>query len=198
MHNYSIDSSERITVISVLGILGVYIANFINPCIKEFVGFITHLSPFLIFSILFSLYNFILWKWIARIHFLNTTPNFNGNYKGNLKSSFNNYQVEYPTDVTVKQTWTQIVIKQKTKTSTSCSVNASISIKTKCDPTIYYFYQNDPNIDSVDTMEMHYGSCEHVWDRKTNTFNAWYFSGRGRKNFGVIELKKEKKKCGKQ
>ncbi len=53
--------------------------------------------------------------------------------------------------------------------------------------------QNDPNIDSEKSMEIHYGTCEHTFDKKNNTFDASYYSGRGRNTTGIIKLKKQAK-----
>lgn len=193
MHDYSVDTKDRIKIIAILGILSVTIKILINEQIKKYAPFIEPVDTLFIFSALFSLYNFFLWKLAKFIPFLGYTPNFNGTYEGELFSSHHNYKEPIPAQVTVKQTWTKMLITLKTGTSKSCSKTGSIVTKTKCDPTLLYFYQNDPNVDSDKSMEIHYGTCEHTWDKDKNSFNASYYSGRGRKTDGIIKLKKVKK-----
>lgn len=191
MHNYSIDNNERIKILSIIGIISVYIKSYLNSIIESYLpGVIALFSALLIFSILFALYNNFLWKISYKIPFLKSTPNLNGKYSGFLKSSYDNYQQKHEVIVKVKQSWTKIFISLETTASKSCSRTASIVLNEKCDPVLQYFYQNDPNIDSSSTLEMHYGTCEHVFDKQKNTFNAWYYSSRGRKTTGTIELKK--------
>lgn len=192
MHSYSIDTNERIEIISVLGIISVYVKNSINDFLNaNFPGIITPLTALFLFSILFAIYNYALWRISARIPFLNSIPNLNGLYTGILKSSYDDYSKDYKATVRVKQNWTKILITLETETSKSCSKTGSILLNTKCEPTVLYFYQNDPKMNAQTTMEIHYGTCEHIWDKANNNFDASYYSGRGRKTNGIIKLKKE-------
>lgn len=194
MHSYSIDNNERVTILSFFGVASVYIKNSINDfLVTNFGSIVAPLTALFIFSILFSIYNFVVWKWVARISFLKTTPNLSGIYKGVLKSSYDEYKVEHPAVVTVKQSWTKMLVTLQTEKSKSCSKTGSILLNTKCDPILLYFYQNDPNIDSAKSMEIHYGTCEHTFVKADNTFDAIYYSGRGRNTTGTIKLKKVKK-----
>lgn len=193
MHDYSVDTKDRIKVISILGILSVTIKVLINDYIEKYMSFIEPVGTLFIFSILFAFYNYFLWRYARYIPFLDSTPNFNGKYEGSLFSSKSNFKEEIPVHIIVKQNWTKMLITLKTKTSKSCSKTSSIITKTKCDPTLLYFYQNDPHVDSDKSMEIHYGTCEHIWDKDKQTFDATYYSGRGRKTDGFIKLKKVKK-----
>lgn len=193
MHDYSVDTKDRIKVITIMAILSVTIKYLINDLIKVYAPFLESVDTFFIFSILFASYNYFLWKYAKYLPFLDSTPNFNGIYEGGLFSSFHDYKEEIPAQVIVKQNWTKMLITLKTKTSKSCSKTGSIITKTKCDPTLLYFYQNDPNINSDKNTEIHYGTCEHTWDKDKKSFDASYYSGRGRKTDGIIKLKKVKK-----
>lgn len=193
MHNYSIDTSERITVLSSLGIISVYSSTLVSDIMHSvFPGYVIPLSPFVIFSILFASYNFFLWKVFAKIKFLKMTPNLIGVYKGVLKSSYHEFKEELPTKVTVNQNWTHILITSETGSSKSCSKTASIVLKQKCNPILIYSYQNDPNVDAASSMQIHYGTCEHIIDIPNNKFDASYYSGRNRNTYGIILLKKTK------
>lgn len=193
MHNYSVDTKERIKILAYMGIASVFIRVLLNDIIKKYIPVIEPVDTLFIFSILYGFYNYFLWKFAKYVPFLDSTPNFNGVYEGGLFSSHHEYKTEIPAQIIVKQNWTKMLITLKTKTSKSCSKTGSIITKTKCDPTLLYFYQNDPNIDSDKSFEIHYGTCEHSWDKDKNSFDASYYSGRGRKTDGIIKLKKVKK-----
>lgn len=127
MHSYSIDNNERVTILSFFGVASVYIKNSINDfLVTNFGSIVAPLTALFIFSILFSIYNFVVWKWVARISFLKTTPNLSGIYKGVLKSSYDEYKVEHPAVVTVKQSWTKMLVTLQTEKSKSCSKTGSI------------------------------------------------------------------------
>ncbi|MBK9334688.1 MAG: hypothetical protein IPM96_20375 [Ignavibacteria bacterium] len=159
-----------------------------SPRVNEFPWYLEAPSPFLIFTFLFWLFNNYLWQIFVKINFIKT-PNLNGSYAGFLKSSYDEYKTKINMTLSVKQSWTQILITQNTETSKSCSIIASILIHKKCDPVLIYSYQNDPNITSAtSTMHMHYGTCEHTFDKTKGTFNASYYSGRDRKTTGEIFL----------
>lgn len=190
MHNYSIDSNERITVLFFIALISIGLMYLFQLWIKEFPWYLEAPSPFLIFTVLFGIFDKFGWKFFTKIHFIKT-PNLNGIYDGHLKSSYDNFRTKINVRLSVKQSWTHILISQATETSKSCSVTASMLLHKKCDPVLIYSYQNDPNISTAtETMHVHYGTCEHVWDKEKKTFNATYYSGRDRNNVGDIFLNK--------
>lgn len=194
MHNYSIDSNERVSVLFFIALASIGIMYLIQLWIKEFPWYLETPSPFLIFTFLFWIFNNYFWKVLVRINMIKT-PNLNGSYEGFLKSSYDEYKTKLNVTLSVKQSWTHILITQTTETSKSCSIIGSVLIHKKCDPVLIYSYQNDPNITtSTSTMHMHYGTCEHTFDKAKGTFNATYYSGRDRKTMGEIFLNKIKKK----
>lgn len=191
MHSYSIDTEERIKILSIMGIISVYIKNSLEKTISEFLpNFFVPLSALFVFSILFLLYNHFIWKWVCKLPLGQVTPNLNGLYTGVLKSSYDEYNEPHKITMSIKQSWTKILITLHTETSKSCSKTASLLLNTKCDPMLLYFYQNDPHIDSKSSMEIHYGTCEHTYNKENKTLDAWYYSGRGRNTTGTIQLTK--------
>lgn len=191
MHNYSIDSNERITVLFFIALISIGLMYLFHIWIKDFPWYLEAPSPFFIFTILFGIFDNFCWKLFTKIRIIKT-PNLKGVYTGFLKSSYDNFNSKINAVVTVKQSWTKILITQTTDSSKSCSVTASILLHKKCDPVLIYSYQNDPNISTAtETMHMHYGTCEHTWDKQKRTFNAMYYSGRDRKNTGELFLEKE-------
>ncbi|MEO8666170.1 MAG: hypothetical protein ABI462_11815 [Ignavibacteria bacterium] len=188
MHNYSIDSNERVSILFFIALASIGIMYLIQLLIQEFPWYLEAPSPFLIFTFLFWIFNNYLWKVFIKINIIKT-PNLNGNYEGFLKSSYDEFNAKLSVKLTVKQSWTQILITQVTETSKSCSIIASVLMHKKCDPVLIYSYQNDPGITtSTPTMHMHYGTCEHTFDKAKETFNATYYSGRDRNTIGEIFL----------
>jgi|WetSurMetagenome_2_1015567.scaffolds.fasta_scaffold384667_1 hypothetical protein len=189
MHDYSINISERKNIYFILAGISIGIMYIIRNTVCFIPWYIESPSPFLLFGIFSFLFDKILWK-IQPFKYFIKTPNMNGEYNGILKSSYDNFNNEYKVTVIVKQSWTNILITLKTDTSESNSQSASIIFMNEkiC---LFYSYLNKPEIDSVDSMHIHFGTCTHVYNEKENTFNAEYYTSRDRKTFGIINLNKK-------
>ena len=110
-----------------------------------------------------------------------------GTWKGTLSSSFNSDNKK-EVEITIKQTWTDIQVCLLSDESSSCSITASISLKTAGGPILTYQYQNDPRPNTADTMHIHYGTTRLCI--LNNLLEGEYYSGRDRKNIGLISVKK--------
>lgn len=188
MHDYSINNNERVIIYFFCALISVCIMYLISNLVENIPWYLESPSPFFIYGIIVYFFDKYLWnKNFFKI--LIKTPDMNGEYAGMLKSSYDDFNKEYPVNIVVKQTWTKIIISLKTDTSESNSKGASIVFENE-KIYLFYYYLNKPNFDSVDSMQIHFGTCTHVFDDKTNCFNAEYYSSRGRKNHGTITLTK--------
>lgn len=147
-----------------------------------------------IYSGLFSLFDKYFWKWkIFRYLQIIVVDDLNGRWEGFIKSSWNNFGTEIPTELTIKQTSTTIKIHGKFNESRSVSIHEEFGKSDIHDKTtLYYFYKNDPHYDAPVTMATHEGSGVLVFNQEDGTLSGYYYSGRDRSNYGTIEVHKVK------
>lgn len=142
-------------------------------------------SPFLIFLILYWVFDNWLWKWPTfRWLFKISEPNLAGKWKGKLKS--NTHDKELYITLHIKQRWSKISIATAFDKSTSSSFSASIHC-TKALPELIYNYDNIPHKRESETMTRHIGTTElRLIDSNTLTGN--YFTSGDRKSDGWISV----------
>ncbi len=144
------------------------------------------------FWLFFELFDKYFWKWkFFRTIGIVDGPDLSGNWEGKFKSSFDNFATEYPVTMTITQTATKIEVHTQFNQSRSGSLTASFE-KSNIDGTtaLFFFYQNRPKADAVETMAMHEGACMLVFDPTTKLLTGNYYSGRNRNNHGEMTLKK--------
>jgi hypothetical protein len=139
------------------------------------------------------------WKWwvLQRIGLVRT-PNLNGKWSGQLRSSYEDLEkgivaFEKPIDIDlgIRQSWTRFAVQLRSSTSSSKSDTGSIFVDSGVNPVIVYTYLNRPNPDQVETMEMHSGTTllELRDDNGIAVLEGNYYNGRGRGNYGTMHLK---------
>lgn len=140
-----------------------------------------------IYWILFSIYNNFIWKINP---FLNT-PNLNWEWKGILKSSYDDYQSDIDATLNIKQTATSIKIAWKFWESKSISLNEGFYFSDidQLDA-LFYFYKNEPNYNATATMSIHEWSTKLVYNNDTKKLEWYYYSWRDRNNYWTISLDK--------
>jgi hypothetical protein len=189
MHPYSIDTEERKYVLFLIAIIGVLFA----WGFYKLLGYYNILLPwwvespsvFAFYGILYLVFDKWLWK-IAKRFKLIKTPDINGEWKGILRSSFDELADEKSATLRIFQTWTRIRIVQETDQSISHSESASIVAETPEGPHINYQYMNEPKPDAANTMNIHRGTCRLSYVKKENKLIGEYYSGRDRQNFGSL------------
>ena len=189
MHAYSIDTNERKNILLVLAIISIVFSlgfyKILNYYQISLPWWIEGLSILFFYGLLFVIFDKSLWKYLKRVNFVKT-PNLIGEWRGNLKSSFDNHSSEVKATLKIFQTWTMIKILMTTDQSSSHSESASIVIDTPEGKYLGYKYINDPKSNAVETMSIHRGTVRLIFDEKKNTLEGEYYSGRGRQNFGSL------------
>lgn len=190
MHSYSINSNER----SLIQILLAGASIFLTWLIKinlDFPWWFEDPSIFGIYGVLFLFFNRYLWK-IKIFHSIGVinTPDINGEWKGYLKSSFDNFVQEYETKIVVKQHWTSIDISFSTQTSNGKSVVAAIEMGSKEDADLTYTYLNDPVASAHPQMNIHKGTSILCFSDNFTKAEGDYYGGRGRMQYGEIHLER--------
>lgn len=193
-HAYSTDSEERIRIPFILAVIGILLA-------WGFHGFLGQIVPWWIdapsvigfYGILVGIFEKNLWKipFLKKVGLVKI-PNLNGEWTGHIRSSFDSFKQEYLVRVSIYQSWSNILISLETDKSKSRSVTTSILVKDPRGSLLFYGYQNNPQLDAVGTMNIHYGTAQLTFSVKggADILAGDYFTGRGRGNYGEIYLER--------
>jgi len=196
MHPYVIDSNERVRIVLWISMIAVLLAwgigqsqekfNFIIPWwfdAPSVLGF---------FGLLYKLVDCYLWKIpiLQKIGFFKT-PDLNGKWITYINSSHDDYSQNISANVTIKQTWTRIVICLNGSQSSSTSRIASILVENSGQTLLSYEYMNQPNSNAPNTMHIHFGFTRLILSDDKRILSGDYYNGRGRANCGTLRLEKE-------
>lgn len=193
MHPYSIDTEERKNILFFLAVVCIFLAwsffKILNNYQITLPWWVESPSVLFFYGLLFVVFDKWSWKFFRKIGFVKT-PNLNGEWKGHLKSSFDEHSSEIKTTLKIFQTWTRIKILLTTEQSSSQSETVSTIIDTPEGKYLSYQYINEPKPNAVKTMSMHRGTARLLFNEKENTFSGEYYSGRDRQNFGSLYFKR--------
>jgi hypothetical protein len=196
MHPYQIEeavSTRKIIVAIILSIIAAYgLFNLLKLIPNSTLWWIDYPSIFGFFGLFTWLFNNYLWKIDFFQKFLGViTPNLNGTWEGEIKSSYNKFKTPLHVSLHIKQTGSKILISLENETSISYSIHASImhSGKSQSFELIYNFI-NEPKGDSGSTLNIHYGTAWFQISDDRKSLEGDYFTGRGRQTFGrmILEL----------
>jgi len=90
--------------------------------------------------------------------------------------------------LTIRQTWTEIVITAQTDLSKSHSLSDHLIIADEI--TVSYEYVNEPFAHAPRTMHVHRGTARLDVTNRGSILDGEYYSGRDRQNVGTIRVMK--------
>ncbi|MFZ7137883.1 MAG: hypothetical protein ACOWW1_05645 [archaeon] len=138
-----------------------------------------------------KLFDKFLWKCDAIRWFgLPKIPDLNGVWTVNILSSHND-GVQKQAEATISQTFSKFCMVIKTDESVSQTTMAAIELENPIFRTITYTYICKPLANSKPTMNIHEGTGRLEILEGDTKLKGYYYSGRGRQNFGDIDLQKE-------
>lgn len=195
MHTYSIDTEERKTIIFFIAFFSMMLNSGFLCIINQYssLEFIKVPSPFVIFGVLYLLFDKIIWKWKICSLFVKT-PNLNGEWEGQYVSShtcetdLEPHNTIVPAKLEIKQTWTKIEIISRHPNSKSNSSMASIFTKGGGENSLKFEYNNDSNTCVQDLRPSHSGFTNLVYNSKDKTMKGYYYTDRNRQNFGSADF----------
>jgi hypothetical protein len=201
VHPYGIDSNERRNVLILLVPLSFWLSDLFGRAVVALgwnppTGLDWIFDPASAaawFGALYLLFEHQIWKWRAPHAIgLVRTPNLNGTWRGVLKSSYDDFATDYEIEVTIRQSWTQMIVELVTSQSSSKSDTASVYVNRAANPMVVYTYLNIPNPDQPETMEIHTGTTklELRTSGQGQQLLGSYYSDRGRRNYGQMTLSK--------
>lgn len=201
MHSYSINSTEHRHTpffIAVTAILTTFLVFHFLDVYKITPPWwaTTPIDTMTFFGLFYWLFDQYMWKWplLRQLHIIKT-PNLNGEWFGYVYPTLANgvsagLQIKTEMKITIKQTWTKLLIIGNTGQSKFHSLSASLRINNE--NRISYEYFNEPFANAASTMHGHNGTARLAINELTTKLEGEYYSGRDRQNFGSIILNKKK------
>ncbi|MCH5159313.1 MAG: hypothetical protein J1F66_00500 [Clostridiales bacterium] len=141
------------------------------------------------FSSIFAALYFIFDRWLWQIIPGIKSKKISGQYLCDGKSNFKTS--DWKGTVTIKQTWSKILISLKTDNSYSQSYMAHIDVSDDGSIYLYYCYMNAPN-GNLKALHKHDGTASITFDN--NSINGKYYNYPvDRPRYGTIKLIKQEK-----
>jgi hypothetical protein len=192
MHEYSINSKERLHVPFYLAVISIGLIHILKVIIN-LPEWIPIPSAFAIYGGLYKLFDKYIWKWKwLRSTGLIQTPNMNGNWMMETTSSLTDYKITYEGRLCIGQTWTRISLFFEGSNATSTSQMASIAIQNHSLFALEWEYLSRKKPEYSREDYMHYGITRLQWtgSDSMNTLEGDYYTDRSRHNYGEVKIKK--------
>lgn len=196
MHNYITKNGDRSRIYFLLALISIAL----GYCIHEIFTSHNIQLPWwfeipsipAIYGLAFILFDLYIWKIpILRKMGIVYYPDISGTYKVSIYSSFDKNN-KYIGEILIKQTWTKISICLETEGSRSYSEAGSFFRSRPDELILSYSYINEPKSNATETMNIHRGAAMHFINLENlQSHSAEYFTGRGRENFGSMDLSLE-------
>jgi hypothetical protein len=193
MHPYSTNSPGNPKLIGVLAIVASSVSAGVgalaNQIHNSWGWTIGGVSTLTCFGILHLVFDRFLWRRkIARKFLL--VPDLNGTWECRGKTILKSgtaQDLTWSGTVTIRQSWSRLVVVLKSGQSTSRSIAASLYQEPGTGYRLIYHYDNRPKADEA-TLLRHSGQCDLVFSDDTESASGEYFTGQGRMTLGTMQL----------
>ena len=192
MHDYAIDSRERVFVVRILFMASALVAGIAAALIPADLIPMRWLLPIpsiaLVFGVSYWAFDNWFWRWrFLRVLRLVSVPDLRGTWTGSIASSYTGFEKTQPVTVTIEQTWTKIVVRLNATESRSWSITASVLTNSPEGLVLTYLFDNQPEAESAKTMERFRGTTVLV-SATPDRLEGYYYTGRGRGTHGSLKL----------
>ena len=194
MHDYAIDSRERVFVVRILFVISALVAGIATALIPPDLLPMRWLLPIpsipLVFGVSYRGFDNWLWRWrFLRVLRLINVPNLRGEWAGEIASSYTQFEHPLPVTVTIEQTWTKMVVRLKAAESRSWSLTASVLTNAPEGLVLTYLFDNQPEAEANSSMQRFRGTTVlvHV---APDRLEGDYYTGRGRGTYGSLKLRR--------
>lgn len=202
MHPYSTDSPAKHTLLFFIAIVAIAVAGvvgWLTDFVNQFTGLtVGGASALTCFAILYALFDKFCWRWRLVRRFL-LVPDLNGTWACSARTSMKNAEpVDWPWEatITIRQSWSRIIIRLKTSQSESASIGASLDRRPGQGYRLVYHYDNSPST-SQHELHRHSGLCDLVFSDDGASAEGEYFTGKDRFTAGTMTLKRKEPIHGK-
>ncbi|SRR6266550_4236433 len=144
------------------------------------------------YGLLYAFFDRVAWKWrFTRWIGVTQIPDLSGTWYGQVQPAPTpgmSAGLAAPIDITlsIKQSWTEILIGATTNQSRSHSLSGAIVVAD--DPSLSYEYANEPLPSAATTMHAHRGIVRLMVNPSRSVLEGEYYSGRDRQNIGTIRV----------
>ena len=194
MHPYSIDTRERSYFFLIFAVISIFLSLGIQLLLDTYKPNlpwdIRTPSVLVLYYAVYKVFDKWAWKFFRKIGVIKTS-NLNGEWDGKIETSFRGNSPESKATLKIFQTWTEIKIIFTTSSSKSESKTGSMILRSPEGPCLVYQFRNKPRPDAAETMNIHDGTTELLFDEKIDGLSGEYYSGRGRQNFGSLSFKRK-------
>ena len=192
MHDYAIDSRERVFVVRILFMISALVAGGTTALIPSDLLPMRWLLPIPSIPLVFGVSYWAFDNWLWRCRFLRvlrltSVPDLRGTWTGTIASSYTGFEKTQPVKVTIEQTWTKMVVRLNAAESRSWSITASVLTNSPEGLVLTYLFDNNPEAESVRTMQRFRGTTVLV-STAPDQLEGHYYTGRGRETHGSIKL----------
>lgn len=144
-----------------------------------------------LYAFYIKIFDKALWKLkVIRWLGLPTIPNLNGTWKATIRSSHDDTEKE--AEATIRQSYWKFSMILKTDESVSKTTMASFELNNPIHRTLTYTYLSKPLPTSPPSMNIHEGTGNLEILQGDARMKGYYYSGRGRQNYGEISLERER------
>jgi len=194
MHPYATNSVERQNIPLAIAAVAFLLAWLISAVLRyykiELPFWVEVPSTAGLYGIGYELFKHKLWRWRVVSWFgWVKTPVIEGEWSGFVRTSFDELAGQHAVKVSIKQNWTELSVRLSSQYSASHSVIGAITVDDAQD-LLTYEYVNEPRPGAGDTMHAHRGTTRLVIAQDQSGLEGEYYSGRDRKNEGILVLKR--------
>ena len=194
MHDYAIDSRERVFVVRVLFMASALVSGFAAALIPSDLFPMQWLLPIpsiaLVFGVSYWAFDNWFWRWpFLSVLRLIRVPDLRGTWTGAIASSYAEFEKTQPVTLTIEQTWTKIAVRLNAAESRSWSITASVLTNSPEGLVLTYLFDNDPEAESDSTMQRFRGTTVLV-SAAPDRLEGYYYTGRGRETHGSLKLRR--------
>lgn len=194
MHDYAIDSRERVFVVRILFMASALVSGIAAVLIPSELLPMRWLLPIpsiaLAFGVSYWAFDNWLWRWrFLRFLRLISVPDLRGEWTGTIASSYTDFEKTQSVTVAIEQTWTKIAVRLNAAESRSWSITASVLTNAPEGLVLTYLFDNEPRAEAVSTMQRFRGTTVLV-GAEPGLLEGYYYTGRGRETHGSIELRR--------
>ena len=194
MHDYAIDSRERVLVVRILFMASAVVSGVATALIPPDLIPMRWLLPLpsiaLVFGVSYWAFDNWLWRWrFLRTLRLVSLPDLRGAWEGTVASSYTEFEKTQPVDVTIEQTWTKLAVRLNAAESRSWSVTGSVLANAPEGLVLTYLFDNEPRAEAAGTMQRFRGTTVLVC-AEPGRLEGHYYTGRGRATHGALKLRR--------
>ena len=194
MHDYAIDSRERVLVVRILFMVSAFVSGTVAVLVPSDLIPMRWLLPIPSIALVFGVSYWAFDNWLWRCRFLRvmrliSVPDLRGVWTGELASSYTSFEKAQPVTATIEQTWTKMVVRLNAAESRSWSITASVLTNAAEGLVLTYLFDNEPKAESVGTMQRFRGTVVMV-RTAPDRLEGYYYTGRGRETHGSLRLRR--------